>query len=78
MSAILVDDVFGLDILLDAKQQGYTVLQSVEKSGLDHFEFEHTDWESWIEKVKPEFIKVLIRYNVDGDAELNKKNARGT
>jgi 5-dehydro-2-deoxygluconokinase len=76
-SAILVDDVFGLDILLDAKKNGFTVLQSVEKSGLDHFEFEHADWQSWIEKVQPEFIKVLIRYNVDGDAALNTKTRAG-
>jgi len=77
-SAILVDDVFGLDILLDAKQQGYTVLQSTEKSGLDHFEFEHgDDFPSWVEKVQPTFTKVLIRYNVDGDKELNKKTLDG-
>lgn len=77
-SAILVDDVFGLDILLDAKEQGYTVLQSTEKSGLDHFEFEHgNDFPSWIEKVQPTFTKVLIRYNVDGDKDSNKKTLSG-
>ncbi len=77
-SAILVDDVFGLDILLNAKEQGYTVLQSTEKSGLDHFEFEHgDDFPSWIEKIQPTFTKVLIRYNVDGDKDLNKKTLDG-
>jgi myo-inositol catabolism protein IolC len=73
-SAILVDDVFGLEILLDAKDKGYTTLQSTEISGIDHFEFEHGDeWQSWLEKVQPTFAKVLIRYNVDGEKSLNEK-----
>ncbi len=73
-SAILVDDVFGMDILLDAKTKGYTILQSTEISGIDHFEFEHgEEWQSWIEKVQPDFTKVLIRYNPDGNHELNQK-----
>ncbi len=73
-SAILVDDVFGFDILLDAKKKGYTILQSTEISGIDHFEFEHGEaWQEWIEKVKPEFTKVLVRYNPDGNRELNDK-----
>ena len=77
-SAILVDDVFGLDILLDAKQQGFAVLQSTEKSGLDHFEFEHgTDWQSWIEKVQPTYVKALVRYNPDSHHDLNQKSLVG-
>ena len=43
-SGILVDDVFGLDILLDAKSKDYIILQSIEVSGIDYFEFEHKDW----------------------------------
>ena len=75
MSAILVDDVFGFDILIDAKSKGYTTLQSTEISGIDHFEFEHGNaWQEWIEKVQPTFVKVLVRYNVDGDSDLNQKS----
>lgn len=74
-AAVLVDDVFGLDILLEARQKGYTVLQSTEVSGMDHFEFEHgADWKIWIEKVNPTFTKVLLRYNVEGDQTLNHKS----
>jgi len=77
-SAILVDDEFGLDILLDAKSKGYTTLQSTEKSGDDHFEFVHgADWRSWIENVKPTFLKALVRYNPDDNLELNKKSLAG-
>lgn len=74
-AAVLIDDVFGLDLLLEAKQKGYTILQSTEISGIDHFEFEHgADWKTWIEKVKPTFTKVLLRYNVEGDTALNQKS----
>ena len=76
-SAILVDDVFGLDILLDAKNQGFSVLQSTEKSGTDHFEFEHSDWQSWIEKVQPTYVKALVRYNPDINQELNATSLAG-
>lgn len=77
-SALLVDDVFGLDILLDAKQKGYTILQSTEKSGADHFSFEHgNDWQAWIEKVKPTFVKALVRYNIGGNQSLNQQTNLG-
>lgn len=77
-SAILVDDEFGLEILLDAKQKDYITLQSTEVSGDNHFEFAHgADWQSWIEKVKPTFVKALVRYNVDGDKKLNQLTLEG-
>lgn len=77
-SAILVDDVFGLDILTDAKAKGYTVLQSIEVSGGDHFAFQHGDeWKSWVEKVKPTFVKALVRYNPGTHRGLNQKSLAG-
>ncbi|MDB4984081.1 MAG: 5-keto-2-deoxygluconokinase [Patescibacteria group bacterium] len=77
-SAILVDDEFGLDILTDAKKKGYFTLQSTEVSGDTHFEFAHgNDWQEWIEKVQPTFVKALVRYNADGDDKLNAKSLAG-
>lgn len=77
-SAILVDDMFGLEILIDAKSKGYTILQSTEVSGDDHFEFQHgADWKSWIEKVKPTYVKALVRYNIDNEKELNQQSLVG-
>lgn len=76
-SAILVDDEFGIDILNDAVSKGYIVLQSTEKSGNDHFEFVHDDWQDRIENVQPTFTKALVRYNPDGDKELNSKSLEG-
>ena len=77
-SAILVDDVFGLDILLDAKTKGYATLQSTEISGDDHFEFEHKDdWKTWVEKVRPTYVKALVRYNPETNKELNQESLQG-
>jgi 5-dehydro-2-deoxygluconokinase len=45
----------------------------VEKSGQDEFDFEYGDeFPEHIDKFDPDFSKVLVRYNPDGDAELNK------
>jgi myo-inositol catabolism protein IolC len=76
-SAILVDDVQGMEILLDAKSKHYNVLQTTEKSGDNHFEFQHDDWQAWIEKVKPTFAKALVRYNPDADKNLNEQSLQG-
>ena len=46
----------------------------VEKSGQNEFDFEYgDDFGAHIEKFDPDFAKVLVRYNPDGDAELNKR-----
>ena len=77
-SAILVDDMFGLGILIDAKAKGYNTLQSTEISGDNHFEFQHgADWKSWIEKVKPTFVKALVRYNPEDHKDLNAESLDG-
>lgn len=73
-SAILVDDVFGKDILIDALSKKYTVLQSTEVSGIDHFEFEHPDWQERIHTIRPTFVKALVRYNPAGNLTLNKQS----
>ncbi len=77
-SAILVDDVFGLEILQDAKAKAYNTLQSTEISGVDFFEFQHgAEWQDWIEKVQPTFTKALVRYNVEGNTENNQRSLTG-
>ena len=77
-TGMLVDDVYGLDILLDSKTKGYVTIQTTEKSGIDHFAFEHdSEWQNWIEKVKPAFTKALVRYNVDDHKEQNMVSLQG-
>ena len=46
----------------------------VEKSGQNEFDFEYgDDFGAHIEKFDPDFSKVLVRYNPDGDAEMNER-----
>jgi len=63
-AAILVDEQFGAKILKEAQDAGITRLLSVEKSGQEEFDFEYGDaFEEHIEKFKPEYVKVLVRYH---------------
>jgi myo-inositol catabolism protein IolC len=75
-AAILVDEQFGLDILRDAWELGYTTACPAEKSGQEEFDFEYgADFAKHIEAVHPTFCKVLVRYNPEGDAALNRQQA---
>ena len=71
-AAILVDEEFGTHILSDAHRRGFVTAVSVEKSGVDEFEFEYgDDFANHIEAFDPSFAKVLVRYNSEGDKALN-------
>jgi myo-inositol catabolism protein IolC len=75
-AAILVDEQFGAAILRDAAGQGYTTACPTEKSGQDEFDFEYgADFARHIEAMHPTFCKVLVRYNPEGDAVLNQRQA---
>jgi myo-inositol catabolism protein IolC len=73
---ILVDEEFGVTILRDASRHGYITAVSTEKSGQDEFDFAYgDDFAHHIEAVNPTFAKVLVRYNPEGEQELNKRQA---
>ncbi len=73
---ILVDEEFGVGILRDAVSSDYITAVSVEKSGQDEFDFIYEeDFAKHIETVNPTFAKVLVRYNPEGDAAMNKRQA---
>ena len=75
-AGILVDEQFGSAILRDAGALGYTSACAVEKSGQDEFDFEYgQDFATHIENIRPTFAKVLVRYNPDGDAAINARQA---
>jgi 5-dehydro-2-deoxygluconokinase len=75
-AGILVDEQFGAAILTDAREHGYFTACPAEKSGQDEFDFEYgEDFARHIEKFRPTFCKVLVRYNPEGDANLNKTQA---
>ena len=73
---ILVDEQFGAAILRDATSKGFTTACPAEKSGQEEFDFEYgEDFAAHIEKFHPTFSKVLVRYNPEGDAKLNREQA---
>jgi len=71
-AGILVDEQFGAAILRDAASQGYATASPAEKSGQDEFDFEYgEDFAKHIAAFRPTFCKVLVRYNPEGDEDLN-------
>ena len=73
---ILVDEHFGADILREAKGGGIITCVPTERSGQDEFDFEFgDDFVRHIEAFAPAFCKVLVRYNPEGDAVVNRRQA---
>src|SRR3989440_2404514 len=71
-AGVLVDEQFGAEVARKAKREGYPLAMPVEKSGQDEFDFEYGDeFGKHIEEFDPNFSKVLVRYNPDGDREMN-------
>jgi myo-inositol catabolism protein IolC len=71
---ILVDEEFGAGIARRAKAEGVPLAMPVEKSGQDEFEFEYgADFGAHIDEFDPTFAKVLVRYNPEGDAIVNRR-----
>ena len=75
-AGILVDEEFGAAILRAAAAEGYATACPAEKSGQAEFDFEYgDDFARHIEMFDPTFCKVLVRYNPEGDRELNRRQA---
>jgi myo-inositol catabolism protein IolC len=75
-AGILVDEQFGAAILRDASAAGYSTSCPAEKSGQDEFDFEYgEDFGKHIEAFHPTFCKVLVRYNPEGDPDLNRRQS---
>ena len=73
---LLVDEEFGAAIARSARSAGYTLAMPVERSGQDEFDFEFGEhFGDHVEVFDPDFAKVLVRYNPDGDAALNHRQA---
>jgi len=75
-AGILVDEQFGAAILRDAVVDGYTTCCPAERSGQAEFDLEYgADFAKHIEAFQPTFCKVLVRYNPEGDRELNRRQS---
>jgi myo-inositol catabolism protein IolC len=72
----LVDEQFGTPkrIPEQAKENGLLLAMPVEKSGQDEFDFQYgDDFGAHIEQFDPDFSKVLVRYNPEGDSGMNER-----
>ncbi len=73
-AGILVDAQYGSEVARAAKAGGFKLAMPVEKTGQNEFDFDYGErFGDKIEEFDPDFSKVLVRYNPEGDAELNKR-----
>jgi 5-dehydro-2-deoxygluconokinase len=75
-AGVLVDGQYGPDVARQAKAGGFKLAMPVEKSGQNEFDFEYGDrFGEKIEELDPDFSKVLVRYNAEGDQEMNERQS---
>jgi myo-inositol catabolism protein IolC len=72
----LVDEEHGAAAAREAKRRGLPFAMSAERSSVPEFHFEYgDDFARHIEEFEPDFVKILARYNPEGDRELNRRQA---
>jgi myo-inositol catabolism protein IolC len=69
----LVDATYGAASIAALQAAGVRVAVPVEASGHRELGFEHRDWRERLDALKPTWAKVLVRYNVEGDAVANER-----
>jgi myo-inositol catabolism protein IolC len=73
-AGVLVDEQYGASVARKARAAGDVLAMPVEKSGQAEFDFEYGDeFGRRIDEFGPTFAKVLVRYNPEGDRELNRR-----
>jgi myo-inositol catabolism protein IolC len=76
-AGVLVDELYGAHAALAAKANGIVLVMPVEAPDRELFEFAYgADWRAHVEAFEPDFAKVLVRYNADGDAAGNALQAQ--
>ena len=74
VTGVLVDEQFGGSVPEEARAQGLKLAMPAERSGQNMFDFQYgEDFGKHIETFDPDFVKVLVRYNPDGDAQENSE-----
>src|SRR5438445_1422909 len=72
-AGVLVDEQFGSSVPEEARENGLKLAMPAERSGQDVFDFQYGDeFPAHIERFDPDFTKVLVRYNPDGDTAANR------
>jgi 5-dehydro-2-deoxygluconokinase len=60
----------------EAHEASLVLAMPAERSGQEYFDFQYgDDFGAHIERFNPDFTKVLVRYNPDGDAQANSTQA---
>jgi myo-inositol catabolism protein IolC len=73
LTGVLVDEQFGSSVPEQAHASGLKLAMPAERSGQNMFDFQYgEDFGEHILEFDPDFTKVLVRYNPDGDAEENR------
>jgi myo-inositol catabolism protein IolC len=73
-AGVLVDAQYGPEVAREAKAGGYKLAMPVEKSGQNEFDFEYGEqFGEKIEEFDPDFSKVLVRYNPEGEQAMNER-----
>ena len=70
--ALLIDAEYGGEHVAAARAGGVTIAMPVEASGRAELRLED-DFADVVERHDPDYVKVLIRYNPGGDAEMNAR-----
>ncbi len=74
VTGVLVDEQFGSTVPLETREAGLKLAMPAERSGQPNFDFQYgDDFGAHIERFDPDFTKVLVRYNPDGDGEANSE-----
>ena len=73
-AGVLIDEQFGGDVPKLAREHGLSLAMPVERSGQNEFDFQFgSEFGAHIEAFDPQFSKVLVRLNPEGDAEMNER-----
>jgi myo-inositol catabolism protein IolC len=74
VTGVLVDEQFGSTVPAEAREHGLKLAMPAERSGQNMFDFQYgDDFGAHIESFDPDFTKVLVRYNPDGDDGENRE-----
>ncbi len=72
LTGVLVDEQFGSTVPQEARERGLKLAMPAERSGQNMFDFQYGDeFGEHIERFDPDFTKVLVRYNPDGEKAEN-------
>ena len=71
-----MDEEFGAGVARHASEAGVPLAMPVERSGQDEFDFQYgAQFGEHIEAFDPTFVKVLVRYNPEGDSDMNRRQS---